>query len=161
MRFAYPLVAAAAAVALAAGCTSDVPDDAPAAATPSASPRPTGCAEPTMAPLPAWARAGFSGDARAVHVLGDRGDIVAVLFGHPLSQPPDARRSNKILWVSREPVEPGDELVIDATSGGTTAQRRVPGGPGPSIIDLPRAGCWELTLSWSGRQDTMRLRYAG
>jgi hypothetical protein len=111
--------------------------------------------------LPEWARAGFSGDARAAHVLGDRGDIVAVVFGYPLHQPPAAGRSNKILWVSRMPVAPGDTLVIEARqpATGATASRDVPGGPGPSIIDLPRAGCWELTLAWSGHRDSMALEY--
>jgi hypothetical protein len=35
----------------------------------------------------------------------------------------------------------------------------VGGGPGPSIIDLPQAGCWHLALKWSGHTDTMRLTY--
>ena len=39
-------------------------------------------------------------------------------------------------------------------------RRALPGGPGPSIIDLPAAGCWRLTLRWSGRSDVLDLRYA-
>jgi hypothetical protein len=35
----------------------------------------------------------------------------------------------------------------------------VPTGPGPSTIDLPEAGCWRLTLSWSGRKDSVDLAY--
>src|SRR5215469_14456751 len=36
--------------------------------------------EPPISPLPTWARAGFSPpDAPMPHVLGDRGDIVAIL----------------------------------------------------------------------------------
>jgi hypothetical protein len=32
-------------------------------------------------------------------------------------------------------------------------------GTGPSIIDVPAAGCWRLTFSWSGRRDTLDLNY--
>jgi hypothetical protein len=35
----------------------------------------------------------------------------------------------------------------------------VPGGPGPSIINLPAPGCWTLHLSWSGHRDELKLRY--
>jgi hypothetical protein len=55
-----------------------------------------------------------------------------------------------------------------ATSVGTPVARRVPGGPGPSIIDLPAAGCWRFTLTWRPEgatapgktvTDTLDLRY--
>jgi len=36
----------------------------------------------------------------------------------------------------------------------------VPGGPGPSIIDLPAPGCWTLHLSWSAHTDELKLHYA-
>ena len=54
-------------------------------------------------------------------------------------------------------------LVIHAALAGTdrTATRSVAGGPGPSIIDLPAPGCWQLTLTWSGQRDTMSVPYAG
>jgi hypothetical protein len=42
---------------------------------------------------------------------------------------------------------------------GRTVSRAVPGGPGPSIINLPDAGCWRLTLTWSGGRDTLDLLY--
>jgi hypothetical protein len=35
----------------------------------------------------------------------------------------------------------------------------VPGGPGPSIIDLPVSDCWTLRLSWAGHADELKLRY--
>ena len=120
-----------------------------------------GCVAPLTGPLPTWARAGFSGDAVAIHVFGERGDIVAVLFGHPLRQPPAPDRNNKILWVSRVSQDPGDPLEIEAKLDGTgpTVRREVPGGPGPSIIDLPSAGCWRLDLTWSGHRDAVWLTY--
>lgn len=123
------------------------------------------CARPLQTgPLPAWARAGFTGDTSMPHVIGDRGEIVAALFGHPLTanRPADGP-SNKILWVAKTPSDPGQsgDLVISAKLDGTqvSADRRVTGGPGPSIIDLPQPGCWHLTLTWPGHTDTMTLAY--
>jgi hypothetical protein len=122
---------------------------------------PTGCARPSTGPLPVWARAGFSGDAAVPHVLAEDGGIVAVLFGYPLQQPPAPDRSNKVLWVSRVAPEPGGSLVIEGRLGGSGApvRREVPGGPGPSIVDLPDPGCWRLELTWSGGRDTIWLTY--
>jgi hypothetical protein len=94
------------------------------------------------------------------HVLGDRGDIVAAIFGYPLTVDRTDGMSNKILWVSKVEAPRGD-LVIDGKLDGsaTSAQRSVPGGPGPSIIDLPQPGCWHLTLTWPDHTDTMDLTY--
>jgi hypothetical protein len=111
--------------------------------------------------LPSWARTGFSEpQPKAPHVIGDQGRIAAILFGDPLSAPPAKDRGNKILWVSRDPQQPGSDLRIRAVDGSRVVNRVVSGGPGPSIVDLP-AGCWQLTLDWSGRTDTLALRYDG
>lgn len=152
-----------------AGCsTADrpaTPVDAASGSAPESAP--TGCTARVEArPLPEWATAGFYGGTSVPHVLGGKGEIVAVLFGNPLSQNPDDGRNNKILWVSRPAPTPADPaapatLVITATLDGTGTRvtREVAGGPGPSIIDMPRAGCWHLDLRWSGRSDTMDLVY--
>jgi len=110
--------------------------------------------------IPEWARTGFSGDPRMPHVMSERGDIVAILFGYPLSQPPRPGVSNKILWVAREPTQ-RDPMRIEARRDGTgdPVAREVTGGPGPSIVDMPRAGCWQFALSWSGRTDSVDLTY--
>jgi hypothetical protein len=163
-----------------AACTTGTSNDTavPAGATGGATPGPAeatpgpagatpgsatgGCApRVTTGALPGWARSGFSDGATVPHVVGDRGDLVAVLFGHPLHQPPLGHRRNKILWVSRVPVVPGDPLTIDARldATGRSVSRQVPGGPGPSIVDLPQPGCWTLTLTWSGHTDVMDLLY--
>ncbi|MEU4778963.1 hypothetical protein [Micromonospora sp. NPDC023633] len=101
------------------------------------------------------------------HVLGARGEIVAVLFGHPLAQARKGRPTNKILWVARPGATPSgatapQALRITATLDGTGTRvtREVAGGPGPSIVDIPQAGCWRLELRWSGRTDSMDLVYA-
>jgi hypothetical protein len=110
--------------------------------------------------LPRWARAGFSeARPRMPYVLGDNGDIAAILFAQPLTAPPPADYNNKILWVSR--IDGSSSLHITATllDGSATATRVIAGGPGPSIIDLPKPGCWHLTLQWDGRTDTLDLAY--
>jgi hypothetical protein len=99
------------------------------------------------------------------------GQMVAVLFGYPLSQPPAEGRNNKILWVAGPaaptPHDPSvrldyNDLLIEARLGGRgePVQRRIAGGPGPSIVDLPEPGCWRLTLRWSGRTDIIDLEYS-
>ena len=94
------------------------------------------------------------------HVIGDRGDIVAAIFGYPLAVSRPQGTANKILWVSKSSGPPGDLLIEAELDGpGTSAARRVPGGPGPSIVDLPQPGCWHLTLTWPGHTDTMDLIY--
>jgi hypothetical protein len=120
-------------------------------------------------PLPTWARAGFSPPSMAMpYVLGSHGDIVAVLWARtdPLVTPTPPGRNNKILWVSKLPVTVGSPLEITArqliggTAVGAVQRRTVFGGPNPSVIDMPSAGCWQFTLRWSGHVDTVDLPYA-
>jgi hypothetical protein len=122
-----------------------------------------GCAgQSPVSPLPVWARSGFSPPDQAMpQVRGEAGNILAILWADPLHSPPLPDRSNKILWVAKIPPAAPNPLVITATlAGGTrTVTRSVPGGPGPSIIDLPAPGCWTLHLSWSSRTDELKLRY--
>ncbi len=116
--------------------------------------------------LPPWARAGFSGSQpRMPYELGRSGRIAAIVFGYPLLSPPGKDRNNKILWVERQASRAPTALWIHAQrmngsrAVGRAVTRVVAHGPGPSIIDLPAAGCWRLTLTWSGRSDSLDLRY--
>lgn len=124
-----------------------------------------GCAaQPPITALPVWAQGGFSPPDWAVpHVMGAAGNIVAVLWApkNALHAPPLAHQNNKILWVSKVLDTSAAPLVIHATlAGGTrTATVTVPGGPGPSTVNLPVAGCWTLRLSWGRYSDRMMLRY--
>ena len=122
---------------------------------------PTSCVDSVRhASLPTWARDGFTPPDLAVnHVEGANGDIVGVMFG-ALRVPQRPRSNNKILWVSRVG-SGGDPLRISACLLGTdvTAERQVHGGPGPSIIDLPRAGCWRLDLNWTDNSDQVYVPY--
>jgi len=116
--------------------------------------------------LPVWMRTGFSDPRpRVPYVLGERGAIGAVLFGWPLNAPPSQHRNNKILWVPRHSRKTAAAMSIrlqlmdgDRTVG-APVRRVLPTGPGPSIVDAPSAGCWRLTLSWSGQRDRLDLRY--
>jgi hypothetical protein len=148
-------------VVVLAGCTPTTPSAQSTSSAQTTPPARTVCGSPVqVAPLPEWARAGFSGDATMPHVMGDKGQIVAAIFGHPLAVVRPSGSNNKILWVPKEPATRGD-LVIEAKLDGSavTASRSVPGGPGPSIIDLPQPGCWRLTLTWPEHSDTMDLVY--
>jgi hypothetical protein len=118
--------------------------------------------------LPVWARAGFSDpEPRAAYVRSRNGDMLAILFAQPLSSPPSAEHSNKILWVSRplpaagtSPVrDPALRIRASLVDGGKVVTRVVPDGPGPSTIDLPEPGCWHLTLRWQGRTDVIDVAY--
>jgi hypothetical protein len=144
-----------------------VADAAGATAVPTTKlPSSSRCAEHAIdGVIPPWARAGFSETRPVMHYeLADQGDVVAILWAYPLLSPPPKTHNNKILWVSRVPTN-GSNLLISAqrmvgSEGvGPAVQRQVAGGPGPSIINLPLAGCWRLRLRWSGHVDTMDLDY--
>lgn len=113
--------------------------------------------------LPAWATAGFSSPRPTMpYVLGDHGDIVAILWAEhdPLMVPTAQDRNNKILWVGRVASEGSLHIKAHLLGSDRTATRTVDGGPGPSIIDLPAAGCWSLDLTWGKQHDHLQLEYA-
>jgi hypothetical protein len=53
-------------------------------------------------------------------------------------------------------------LQIEATLAGTTTpvRRQVREGAGPSLVQLPKPGCWRLLLTWSGHEDRMTLQFS-
>jgi hypothetical protein len=162
--------------ALATACSAPVPPPPDAVSPPGAvsppstadavagpaGPAATGCAtDVAPAPLPGWARSGFTPPDQAVpYVVGEGGTILGVLFGQPLSAPPAPDRGNKILWITRD-THPAGPLTITAALDGTTtvASREIPDGPGPSLVDLPTPGCWRLTLAWPGHTDRVTVAY--
>jgi len=129
----------------------------------------SGCVnQAPRAVLPVWARAGFSDpEPRAAYLRSRDGEMVAILFAQPLSSPPSADHNNKILWVPRPSSGAGTSTVQDPAlhiraslaDDSRTVTRVVPGGPGPSILDLPEPGCWHLRLRWQGRTDVIDLAY--
>jgi len=146
--------------ATACSTTPPPPTSAPSAAAAAGGVPQLGCAaDVAPAPLPGWARSGFSPPDQPVpFVLGERGTILGVLFGQPLSAPAAPDRGNKILWVTRDPHPPGP-LTITAALDGAVATLEVPEGPGPSLVDLPTPGCWRLTLAWPDHTDGVAIAY--
>lgn len=158
IRLAAPIVLT---LLTATACTGAPTREPPPAAPTSVNVALSCVAAQETSSLPGWARAGFTPpDQPVAHVSGRRGDIVGVVFGDPLHAPPLADRGNKILWVARTW---GAPLKIHATLNGSSlaVDREVAGGPGPSLIDMPKAGCWTFTLSWPGHQDELAVPYTG
>jgi hypothetical protein len=95
------------------------------------------------------------------HLLSIDGHIVAVPFGWPLRSKQPEGRSNKVLWVADR--DDGGPMTIDARRepGTQLVHRELPDGPGPSIVDLPAQGCWQLDLIWPGGRDRIYLQYLG
>lgn len=161
-----------AAVLTASGCsgTGDDPDKAKAttSARTAAGSDPAGSCRPAVrqGSLPSWARQGFPRDVPQRHIIGDKGEIAAVLFGYPYHAPAAEDRANKILWVAKDTEGaagpgPDDRLTIKAVLAGTNevVTRSVTGGPGPSLVDLPKPGCWKFSLSWAGHADHLDIEY--
>jgi hypothetical protein len=138
------ILAKLAAIGLLAGCGG------------SGQPQAGACGTVDRGVLPTWARGGFSDAApKLPHVLGEHGQIAAILFEDMLS----GDREKKVLWVARDPWTGATDLKITARDGKDTVERTVAGGPGPSGLELPHSGCWSLTLRWAGRRDALALRY--
>jgi hypothetical protein len=100
------------------------------------------------------------------YVLAAGGTIMGYLWRFPLRAGHRADPANKILWYVRLP-RAGNPLVVrthPAGRPGPAVSYRFPptSGPGeiyPSIIDVPRPGCWTLDLSWGAHADRADLRF--
>ncbi|SDO59106.1 hypothetical protein SAMN04515671_1422 [Nakamurella panacisegetis] len=133
----------------------------PPAAGPAARPA-SACGPVEVSVLPTWARAGFSDPVpRAAYITSRSGHVVAILFTNPLAAPPVAGQGNKILWVA-DNASGGDDLVIDGRleGGSATMHTTVAGGPGPSGVDVPTAGCWVFTLTYGTHHDVIDIPYS-
>jgi hypothetical protein len=135
-------------------CTGPpVVEQAPDASAPSSvsSATTSGAARPVSLPCDGGAQK---------RVVGAQHRIVGAVFGRPLMAPPARDHANKILWVAEQ--LSARDLVVAASLNGTDlrVQRRVEGGPGPSIINVPRAGCWTFSLRWGDNHDAVAVRYS-
>jgi hypothetical protein len=142
---------------LLAGCTSAQPtSQVKASPTAPAHTFAGGCAGTVLtdAEPPAWAQGGWThtrGTPWAVPwAFGTRGDTVAYVWAKELvagASPRADGTTNKILWESRDNPS-GEGLTVEGRPlGQTQPVVRVAGGP--SIVDVPTAGCWTFQLSWS------------
>jgi hypothetical protein len=139
-----------------------------AAAGPAPSVTPGGCgATPVLyGGYPDWiANAGLPAGMR--YVVSHEGNLVGVLFADPLVAPPrpDPGPHNKILWISKVPRN-GDPLRLTLTPSGdgqpVTAEEPANSSPGeiyPSIVDVPKAGCWMVDAEWGANRATLELTY--
>lgn len=148
-----------------AGCQGHKPDEPDAPATTADSAAGHCHASGHKGKLPGWVADHFAPDARPRFAVGHDGEIAAVLFGYPYQEPPPADRNNKILWLAKDaPAVPASDATLHITArldgSGRTVRRSVDGGPGPSTVDLPEAGCWRFTLTWpGGHEDSLDLVY--
>jgi hypothetical protein len=102
---------------------------------------------------PAWADSspGFT----LPYALSSGDAAAAFFFANPLRAGHPTNPHNKILWVVRYPRngKPLNIVARSPTDPGKTVRASWPADsePGeiyPSYVDLPKPGCWELTLSW-------------
>jgi hypothetical protein len=102
---------------------------------------------------PVWARGGWNQPAARWPVpwaFGTGNDTVAYVYATQLvagTSPRVNGTNNKILWESKD-LPSGAGVAIDAQPMGQTEPVVTLAG-GPSIVDLPTAGCWTFQLSWS------------
>lgn len=99
---------------------------------------------------PAWAQGGWTppqGPWTVPWAIGTGGDAVAYVFATQLvagSGPRADGSNNKILWVVRHAPT---GFNVEAHPLGAD-QPVIPIAAGPSIVDLPTAGCWTFHLTW-------------
>lgn len=114
-----------------------------------------GCAGTVLtdAEPPVWAQGGWSvakGARWPVRwAFGTNGTAVAYVFATQLvawTSPRVDGSQNKVLWVAGDHPS-GEGVVIEGRPLGQSHPVVTVAG-GPSITDVPTAGCWTFTLSW-------------
>lgn len=156
---------AAIAVSVAAALTPAALDPAPPAraAAGACVPSPIHRGAPPKWTAPAFADSrGF----RLPYALAS-GDSAAAFFWVRLRAGAPTDPANKVLWVMRFP-RGGKPLHILARWGedsSVTATSSLPpdSSPGeiyPSYLNLPRPGCWRLTLNWNGHRAGLSVSIA-
>jgi hypothetical protein len=99
---------------------------------------------------PSWALAGWIHPTVTTWpvpwAIGQPDDAIAYLFARRLVAGKSPRvdgTSNKVLWVVKDPVP---SIVQGHPFGRSSPTITVAGGP--SIVDVPTAGCWTFELRW-------------
>lgn len=143
----------------AAACTAPQTAQAPAQSSPRAAAVHQfagGCAGTVLtdAVPPIWAQGGWShakGTPWPVRwAAGTGGTSVAYVFANQLvagASPRVDGSQNKVLWEAKDNPS-GDGVVVEARPWGQSTPVVTIAG-GPSVTDVPTAGCWTFTVSWS------------
>lgn len=113
------------------------------------------CAPLRTGTPPTWARGGFHG-GYVPFARSRSGNVVAFVFG-TLSAPPAADHSNKVLWVVRGESAAKIDITAHQEDSGRVTTLQVPAGP--SYVNMPAPGCWQLDLRIGDRHDTIELRW--
>jgi hypothetical protein len=107
---------------------------------------------------PAWTAAAWSDSSPGFttpYALASDDAAGAFFFVKGLRAGHPSNPANKVLWIVRFPRD-GNPLTITArlsTDRSEVVQLSEPAGssPGeiyPSYVDLPKPGCWQLSLAW-------------
>lgn len=108
----------------------------------------------TDAQPPTWAQGGWTnpkGQPWGIPwALGTDGTTVAYVFATELVAGPSPRvngTNNKVLWEAKDSPSGGGVMVEGHPLGASQPVVTIAGGP--SITDVPTAGCWAFRLSWN------------
>lgn len=162
------------------GCsTSSSISARPPTASPNASPAPSaqaahivpgGCGSTPLVSggIPSWLDdAGAHNNPTGLpYVVASPVHAAGFVFGYPLSAGHRQDPSNKILWVVGVP-RAGSSLEITGhplnaltpSVHVTQPANSTPGEIYPTIVDVPKAGCWHFDLAWSGNKTSVDLLY--
>jgi hypothetical protein len=102
---------------------------------------------------PVWAQGGWNQPAAPWPVpwaFGTGKDAVAYVFATELvagASPRVNGTNNKVLWEAKNSLSDAGIRIEGHPLGQTQPVVTIAGGP--SIVDVPAAGCWTFALSWS------------
>ena len=107
---------------------------------------------------PGWTAAAWSDSSPGFTVpyaLASNGGVGAFFFAPRLRAGHPTNPANKVLWIVRFPRD-GHPLTITAHLSGHPSEHvqsswpadSEPGEIYPSYVDLPKPGCWRLSLAW-------------
>jgi hypothetical protein len=141
---------------LAGGCTTSSTTTARVQTSPKAAVHSFngGCAGTVLtdAEPPLWAQGGWTKLTPwpVPWAFGTENTTVAYLFATQLvagSSPRVDGSQNKVLWEAKDSPSGANVLVEGHPFGESQPVVTIPGGP--SITDIPTAGCWTFQLSWT------------
>jgi hypothetical protein len=118
--------------------------------------------------IPAWldAAGAQNNPSGLPYVLASPTNAAGFVFGYPLTAGPQQNHGNKILWVVGTPRN-GSSLEITGRPLSaltpvvhvTQAANSSPGEIYPTIVDVPKPGCWHFDLAWAGNKTSVDLLY--